>query len=81
MCFKTRWASIRDYTVVIELILSLCNENLNTFITRLPKLFKGGKYSREQTIRGNMVSTVFWECNFEFKFRKCLYSLCNMSLR
>ena len=25
-------------------------------------------------------STVFWRCNFEFLYRKCLYSLCTMSL-
>ena len=28
----------------------LCNENLNGFLTRVRKLFKGGNYSREETI-------------------------------
>jgi hypothetical protein len=36
-------------------MIFLCNENLNTFLTRLRKLFKGGKYSREETIRENTV--------------------------
>ena len=30
-------------------------KNMNSFLTRLRKLFKGGKYSREETIRGNTV--------------------------
>ena len=33
----------------------LCNENLNNCRTRLQKLFKGGNYSREETISGNTV--------------------------
>ena len=33
----------------------LCNENLNSFLTRVRKLFKGGNYSREEIIRGNTV--------------------------
>ena len=31
----------------------LCNEKLNSFLTRVRKLFKGRNYSREETIRGN----------------------------
>ena len=39
----------------VTIILPLWNENLKTFLTRLRKLFKGGKYSREENIRGNTV--------------------------
>ena len=39
------------HTVVVsELFFLLCNENLNSFLTRVRKLYKGGKYSREETI-------------------------------
>ena len=41
--------------VVVTIILALCIENLNTFLTRLRKLFKRGNYSREETICGNTV--------------------------
>ena len=40
---------------VSELIFLLCNENLNSFLTRVLKLVKGGNYSREETFRGNNV--------------------------
>ena len=36
-------------------IFLICNENLNTFLTRLQKLFKGLNYSREETICRHMV--------------------------
>ena len=37
----------------------LCNEKLNSFLTRVRKLFKGGNYSREETINGNTVHGFF----------------------
>ena len=40
---------------VSALSFFLCNENLNSFLTRVRKLFKGGNYSREETFRGNTV--------------------------
>ena len=42
-------------TVVSALSFLLCNENLNSLLTRMRKLFKGGNCSREETIRGNTV--------------------------
>ena len=39
-----------NYLFFFEL-LKLCNEDLNSFLTRVRKLFKGGNYSREETIR------------------------------
>ena len=45
----------RKFRLDIEIILPLCNENLNNFLTRPRKLFKGGKYSREEIILGNRV--------------------------
>ena len=39
--------TIRGNTVVVAMIFLLCNENLNSFLTRLRKLFKGGNYSRK----------------------------------
>ena len=41
--------------IVSTLSFLLCNENLNRFFTRVRKLFKGGNYSKEETIRGNTV--------------------------
>ena len=41
--------------IVSALAFLLCNENLNIFLTRVGKPFKGGKYSREETIWGNTV--------------------------
>ena len=37
----------------IPIKIFLCNGNLISFLTRLRKLFKGGNYSREETICGN----------------------------
>ena len=45
----------QKFSIISELILLLCNENLNSFLTRLQKLFQGGKYSRDEKIRGNTV--------------------------
>ena len=42
-------------TIASALVFLLCDENLNSFLTRMRKLFKGGKYSKEGTIWGNMV--------------------------
>ena len=39
--------------IVSALVFLLSNENLNSFLTRVRKLFKGGNYSREETINGN----------------------------
>ena len=36
----------------------LCNGNLNSFHTRVRKLFKGGNYSREEAICGNTVPLI-----------------------
>ena len=43
------------FHIVSALSFLLCNENVNSFLTRVQKLFKGGTYSREETIRGNTV--------------------------
>ena len=43
------------FHIVSSLSFPLCNENLNSFLTR----WKRGNYSREETIGGN---TVFWFC-------------------
>ena len=43
------------FCIVSSSIFLLYNENLNSFLTRVRKVFKGGKYSREETIRGNTV--------------------------
>ena len=40
----------------VAIIVPLCNENFNTFLTRLQKVLKVEKYSREETIRGNTVN-------------------------
>ena len=45
----------RQFPIVPAIIFLLCNENLNSFLTRLQKLFKVGNYSREKTIHGNKV--------------------------
>ena len=37
----------RKFQIVVAIIFSLCNENLNSFLTRLRKLSKGGNYSRK----------------------------------
>ena len=50
--------TIHGNTVVVAMLFLLCNENLNSFLTRLRKLFKGGNYSREEIIRGNTVNTI-----------------------
>ena len=44
--------------IVSALSFLLCNENLNSFVIRVRKLFKGGNYSREETIRGNTVCSI-----------------------
>ena len=41
--------------LVSAIIFLLCNQNLNNCRTRLRKLFKGGNYSKEETICGNTV--------------------------
>ena len=41
--------------IVSTLIVLLCTENLNSFLTSERKLFKGGNYSREETIHRNTV--------------------------
>ena len=38
---------------ISSLIFPLCNKNLNSFLTDVRKLLRGGKYSREETIWGN----------------------------
>ena len=43
------------FQIVSSLIFPLCNKNLNSFLTEVRKLLKGGKYSREETIWGNTV--------------------------
>ena len=43
--------------IVSALHSFLCNEKLNSFLTRVLKLFKGGNFSREETICGIMVPT------------------------
>ena len=48
-------ANFGDQSLVSALVFLLCNENLNSFLTRVWKLFKGGKYLREETILGNTV--------------------------
>ena len=37
------------YRILCLIVFLLCNENLNSFLTRVGKVFKGGKYSREET--------------------------------
>ena len=39
----------------------ICNENLNSFLIRVRKLFKGGNYLREENIRGNTIPTSIWQ--------------------
>ena len=39
----------RKFQIVVAIIILLCDENMNSFLTRLRKLFKGGKYSRDET--------------------------------
>ena len=48
------------FQIVSSLIFPLCNKNLNSFLTGVRKLFKGGKYSREETIWGNTVFHLFY---------------------
>ena len=43
--------------IVSALSFPLYNKNLNSFLTGVRKVFKGGKYSREETIWGNTVHT------------------------
>ena len=46
--FGTETLTFRIFDVENFAIISLlCNENLNTFLTRLRKLFKGENYSRK----------------------------------
>ena len=40
MCKKCR-----KFQIVVAIVFPLCNENLNTFLTRIWKLFKGRNYS------------------------------------
>ena len=48
-----------QFFLVSALICLLYSENLNSFLTRVRKLFRGGNYSREETIRGNTVINFF----------------------
>ena len=43
--------------IVASLSFPLCNENLNSFLTRWGNYSRRGKYSREETIWGNTVTT------------------------
>ena len=47
--------NIALYSVVSSLSFPFCNENLNSFLISVGKLFKGGNYSREETTCGNTV--------------------------
>jgi hypothetical protein len=49
-CEKHIALSEKKPPLVIALMNLLCNENLNSFLTRLRKLFKGGNYSRKYGI-------------------------------
>ena len=42
----------------------LCNENLNSFITKVRTLFKGRNYSREEIIHWNMIFKALVFCFF-----------------
>jgi len=41
--------------MISELSFPVCNKNLNSFLTGVRKVFKGGKYSRKENIRGDTV--------------------------
>ena len=57
--FFFEFLGCRKFHIVSAIIFLLCNQNLNSFLTWLQKQFKGGNYSREETICGNTVSRVF----------------------
>ena len=59
------WHTVFPKIVSAETIFLLWNENLNSYLTRVRKLFKGGNYSREETIRGNMVSAFLHKIPFQ----------------
>ena len=52
----SRAETIWGNTVVSSLNFPLCNENLNSFLTRWGNYSRRGSYSREETIWGNTVS-------------------------
>ena len=54
----------RKSHIVSALSFLVCNENLNSFLTRVSKLFKAGNYSREETIRRNTVLCTIAFLNF-----------------
>ena len=53
------------FQIVSSLFFPLCNKNLNSFLTEVRKLFKGGKYSREETIWGNTVVNIISQKDFQ----------------
>ena len=49
------------FHIVSSLSFPLCNENLNSFLTRWGNYSKRGNYSREETIWGNTVlEEIYW---------------------
>ena len=47
----------RKSLIFVSIIFSLFNENLNNFLTKVRKLFKGRNYSKKETVYGD---TVHW---------------------
>ena len=43
-----------------HIVPHICNENLNSFLTRWGNYSRRGNYSREETIWGNMVPRIAW---------------------
>ena len=49
------------FHIVSALIFCLFNENLDSFLTMLKKLFKGRNYSKEETVCGSTVVSALWQ--------------------
>ena len=45
------------FHIFSALLFLLCNENLNSFLNRVQKLFEGGNRSREETICGKILKS------------------------
>ena len=58
--FFFEFLKCRKFQIVVAKIFPLCNENLNSFLTRLWKLFKGGNYWRGNTVFPILCTNLCW---------------------
>jgi hypothetical protein len=69
------------FHIVSALCFPLCNENLNSFLTRWGNYSSRGNYSREETIWGNTVTHVWIWKILRIRlitFRYLLYKVCSV---